>query len=120
MCAAGLERLPWFNHDKRSRHKKKCRRGLTRRAPTATAATVVEKNTGGVSPKPRANDKGCARLRIEVGYAGTIHALDPTSVGIKRKRRRHDDGTDSVSNILQQSQCSGIVRAACAGGGAVL
>jgi hypothetical protein len=88
----------WFR-PRQALQTKKCRRGLTRRAPTANVATVVEKNTGGESLEPRANDKGCARLRIDAGYAGTIHALDPTSVGIKRKRRRHDDGADSVSNI---------------------
>ena len=46
------------------------------------------KNTGGESLEPRANDEGCARLRIEAGCAGEIHALDPTSVAVQAQKTR--------------------------------
>jgi hypothetical protein len=96
---------------------KKCRRGPTRRAPTATVATVVEKNTGGESLEPRANDKGCARLWIEVGYTGTIQALDPTSVAAQaQKTRGATTALSHFSNISTTESVPEIARAACAGG----
>ena len=77
----------------------------------------MEKITGGESLEPRANDKGCARLWIDAGYAGTIHALDPTSVGIQaQKTRGATAALIRFSDIATTESVPKIARAACAGG----